>query len=174
MRDEMAGVGRRVWAVLIDFFMLWLAMWPLGLAIRELTPSAATLSLLQFSIAVMYSTVFLGERGQTPGKIMMALRLISADGGALNPRQAFVRSVVKWGFIFIPHTVVSSMMTLPTNVQRIGTQAPLEPLAVPEAVPVILLLTLCLWFVLVVMTRRHENGQAPHDRLTATTVMRIP
>ena len=174
MRDEIAGVDRRVGAVLIDFVMLELAMWPLGLAIRELTPSAAALRLLQFTIAVMYSSVFLGERGQTPGKIMLALRVISADGGAMNPRQAFVRSIVKWGVVFAPLIAISAMVTLPTNVQNIGTQAPLEPMAVPDLVPIIGFLAFCLWFVLIVMTRRHENGQAPHDRLTATTVMRIP
>lgn len=174
MRDEMAGVGRRVVAVLIDFVMLELAMWPLGLAIRELTPSAAALRLLQFTIAVMYSSVFLGERGQTPGKIMVALRVISADGGAMNPRQAFVRSLVKWAAVFAPLIAISAMVTLPTNVQNIGTQAPLVPMAIPDLVPIIGFLAFCLWFVLIVMTRRHENGQAPHDRLTATTVMRIP
>jgi uncharacterized RDD family membrane protein YckC len=174
MRDEMAGVGRRVGAVLIDFVMLELAMWPLGLAIRELTPSPAALRLLQFTIAVMYSSVFLGERGQTPGKIMVALRVISADGGAMNPRQAFVRSLAKWGAVFTPLIAISAMVTLPTNVQNIGTQAPLVPMEVPDLVPIIGFLAFCLWFVLIVVTRRHENGQAPHDRLTATTVMRIP
>ena len=173
MRDEMAGIGRRCSALLIDYVMLELAMWPLGLAIRELTPSAAALRFLQFAIAVIYSTVFLAERGQTPGKIMVSLRALSSDGGALNQRQALVRAVVKWGCIFAPLISMAALMPLPTNVQRIGTEAPLVAAEVPPLLPVLGFLSICLWFVLIVLTRRHKNGQAPHDRVAGTVVMRL-
>ena len=174
MRDEMAGIGRRCTAVLIDFVMLKLAMWPLGLAIRELTPSAAALSLLQFVIAVIYSTVFLTERGQTPGKIMVSLRALSSDGGTLNQRQTLVRSVVKWGCIFVPITAMNALLPLPMSVQRIGTEPPIVLPEVSPLLPVLVFLSSCLWFVLIVLTRRHKNGQAPHDRVAGTVVMRLP
>lgn len=173
MQNEMAGIGRRLTAVLIDFIMLELAMWPLGLAIRELTPSAATLRLLQFVIAIMYSTVFLGERGQTPGKIMVSLRMLSSDGSAVNPRQALVRSTLKWGFIFVPIIWLASQVTLPTNVQRISTEAPVELPPLPEIVPVLMFLFFCLFVILIIVTRRARDRQAPHDRLAGTIVMCI-
>ena len=169
MQNEMAGIGRRLTAVLIDFIMLELAMWPLGLAIRELTPSAATLRLLQFVIAVMYSTVFLGERGQTP----VSLRMLSSDGSAVNPRQAVVRSILKWGFIFVPIIWLASLVTLPTNVQRIATEAPIELPPLPEIVPVLMFVFFCLFVVLVIVTRRARDRQAPHDRLAGTIVMLV-
>ena len=173
MRNEMAGVGRRFLALMIDFFMLELAMWPLGLAIRELTPSAAALRFLQVAIAVVYSTVFLTERGHTPGKIMLSLRALSSDGGVLNQRQALVRAVVKWGCVFLPLITMAALVTLPTNVQIIGTESPLVLPEVPPLLPVVGFLSICLWFVLIFLTRRHKNGQAPHDRLAGTSVMRL-
>jgi uncharacterized RDD family membrane protein YckC len=173
MQNEMAGIGRRLTAVLIDFIMLELAMWPLGLAIRELTPSAASLRLLQFVIAVMYSTVFLGERGQTPGKIMVSLRMLSSDGSAVNPRQALVRSIMKWGCIFIPIIWLASLVTLPTNVQRIGTEAPVELPPLPEIVPVLTFVFFCFYVALIVVTRRGKDRQAPHDRVAGTIILRI-
>jgi len=139
-----------------------------------MTPSAATLRLLQFVIAVMYSTVFLGERGQTPGKIMAALRTLSSDGSAMNPRQALVRSILKWGCIFIPIISLASFVTLPTNVQRIGTVAPLELPPLPEIVPVLVFVFFGFFIVLIVATRRGHDRQAPHDRIAGTVVMRIP
>lgn len=174
MRDEVAGTGRRCAAVLLDFIMLELAMWPLGLAIRELTPSAAVLRLLQLVIAVIYSTVFLAERGQTPGKIMASLRVIGTDGGALNQRQALLRSVVKWGIVFVPLIVMAAMAPLPTNVQQIGTEAPIVAPDVPPLLPAVGFAAVCLWFGLIVVTRRHANGQAPHDRMAESVVIRIP
>lgn len=173
MQDEIPGIGRRCVGVLIDFVMLELAMWPLGLAIRELTPSAAVLRLLQFVIAVFYSSVFLAERGQTPGKIMVALRTLSSDGGALNQRQALVRSVAKWGCIFIPLISMAVLTPLPTNVQQIGTEAPLVAPELPPLLPVLGFLSTALWVGLLFVTRRQRNRQAPHDRLAGSVVMKV-
>lgn len=173
MRDEVPGIRRRLGALLIDFIMLELAMWPLGLAIRELTPSAAALRLLQFVIAVVYSTVFLGERGQTPGKIMASLRTFSDDGGRLNPRQAIVRAGVKWGGVFAPLIAMAALAPLPTNVQHIGTEAPLIAPEIPQMLPVIGFVAIVLWYVLILVTRRHANGQAPHDRIAGTLVTKV-
>ena len=173
MDDEVPGIGRRFSGLLIDFIMLELAMWPLGLAIRELTPSAAVLRLLQFVIAVFYSSVFLAERGQTPGKIMMSLRTLSSDGGALNQRQAILRSVVKWGCIFAPIISMAILTPLPTNVQQIGTEAPLVAPELPPLLPVIGFVAALIWLILIVVTRRHRNRQAPHDRLAGSMVIRV-
>ena len=174
MQDEIPGLGRRCTSVLIDFIMLELAMWPLGLAIRELTPSAALLRLLQFVIAIFYSSVFLAERGQTPGKIMASLRTISSDGGALNQRQALVRSTIKWGWIFLPLIAMALLLgPLPTNVQKIGTEAPLVTPELDPMIGVVGVLTIALWFVLIAVTRSHRNRQASHDRVSETVVMRV-
>ena len=63
MREEVPRVGRRAAAVLIDLVVLELAIIPIALALREVTPSPTLLRLIEFGIAVVYSTVFLGARG---------------------------------------------------------------------------------------------------------------
>ncbi len=173
MRDEMAGISRRVMGVVIDLIMLELAMVPLALGLREVTPSPVAVRLLELAVALVYSTIFLSGRGQTPGKIMATLRVIGADGGRLTPRQAFVRSLLKWLPVFVPMIALASMVRMPTNVHDAAVPgpelvAPSGPLA--SAIP---LLSLALWFILIVSTRRHPDGQAPHDRVAGTYVVRL-
>jgi hypothetical protein len=69
---------------------------------------------------------------------------------------------------------MAALMPLPTNVQRIGTEAPLVAAEVPPLLPVLGFLSICLWFVLIVLARRNKNGQAPHDRVAGSVVMRLP
>ena len=102
-------------AVLIDFVMLFLAKIPIDQALSEITPSPTLLTLISYGIAIVYSTVFLGSRGQTPGKTMASLRVISVDGSGLNQRQALVRSVLKWSPIYAPLSVSYTHLTLPTK-----------------------------------------------------------
>jgi len=174
MAGEVPGIGRRLSGLVIDFIMLELAMWPLGLAIRELTPSAAVLRLLQFVIAVFYSSVFLAERGQTPGKIMASLRVLSTDGGPLNQRQAVVRSVIKWACVFGPLVLMAlAIGPLPTNVQQIGTEVPLIEPEMDPLMGVYGFVIAGLWLALLVITRRHRDHQAPHDRVAGAMVIKV-
>ena len=101
MQDEMAGLGRRFLALVIDMLMLKLLDLPLSRALREVTPSPIAALVLEYGITLVYCTVFLVRRGQTPGKIMLSLRVISVVGGGIGQARAFVRSTVKWTPVFV-------------------------------------------------------------------------
>ena len=107
MQDEMAGLGRRLLAVVIDMLMLKLLDLPLSRILREVTPSPIAALVLEYGITLVYCTIFLARRGQTPGKIMTSLRVISVDGGAIGRARAFVRSTVKWTPVFAILIVLS-------------------------------------------------------------------
>ena len=173
MRDEVPKLRRRVGSVVVDLIMLELAMIPIALALREVTPSPTVIRLLEFGIAVVYSTVFLGARGQTPGKTMASLRVISVDGTALNQRQALVRSVLKWGTIFVPLILVTMLLPVPTTLQDVSMGSPMTP---PDPHPLVALIPLAgiaLVFFMMLLTRRHPDGRAPHDRVAETSVIQV-
>ena len=86
MQSEVSGMGRRILALLVDLFMLKLADIPLSRTLREMTPSPLVVLVFEFCILLIYSTVFVSRRGQTPGKIMASLRIISADGWRRDSR----------------------------------------------------------------------------------------
>ena len=114
-------------AVLIDFVMLFLAKIPIDQALSEITPSPTLLTLISYGIAIVYSTVFLGSRGQTPGKTMASLRVISVDGSGLNQRQALVRSVLKWSPIYAPLFLIAVTLPIPMTLQDATVGSPIPP-----------------------------------------------
>ncbi len=173
MREEVPRVGRRAGAVLIDLVMLELAIIPIALALREVTPSPTLLRLIEFGIAVVYSTVFLGSRGQTPGKTMCSLRVLSLDGTALNQRQALIRSVLKWSPVFVPLILVTLLLPVPTTFQDASMGSPLPPLDPHPLVAMIPLVALGVLLLMARSTRRHPDGRAPHDRVVDTSVMKV-
>lgn len=59
---------------------------PVGLAI--LTAQAL--------VMMLYSVVFVGWRGQTPGKILLRLKIIRVDGGEVDYVAAFIRWIGYW------------------------------------------------------------------------------
>ncbi len=179
MQDEMAGLGKRFLALVIDMLMLKLLDLPLSRALREVTPSPIAALVLEYGITLVYCTVFLARRGQTPGKIMMSLRVISADGGAVGRTLALVRSTVKWTPVFGFVIVLSALNPYADPHQvALGAERVLTP---PENVDagslhawsIIFYSGWLLGFVLVWITRRHPDRQALHDRLAGTLVMRV-
>ncbi len=177
MQDEMAGLGKRFLALMIDMLMLKLLDLPLSRALREVTPSPISALVLEYGITLIYCTVFLARRGQTPGKIMMSLRVISVDGGGMGRARAFVRSSVKWTPIFVILIVLSFLNPFAEPHQvALGAERVLTP---PENVDagslrvwsIVFYSGWLLGFALVWITRRHPDRQALHDRLAGTLVM---
>jgi uncharacterized RDD family membrane protein YckC len=84
-----AGFGDRFVAVLIDFLILLIPNLIFGLVIGGIIGN-----LLSFVLGVSYAVYFWSSTGQTPGKQMMKLKVVKADGGAiLTPGEAFVRYI---------------------------------------------------------------------------------
>ena len=114
----LAGFGRRLWARIIDYFLLSVLVFLLGFGILFLVFLAypgleetsdtfdATfgfLFLFGWGLAsFLYDWFFLAATGRTPGKIMTRLRVISATGTPLSQGQSALRSAV-FGF---PHSLL--------------------------------------------------------------------
>ena len=83
---ELAGLGRRLAAFTLDQVILALAMIPL-----TLVPGAWTTLVLYVLIHFSYNVAFNSTSGQTPGKKVLGIRVIPADGSQLTWRKALVR-----------------------------------------------------------------------------------
>ncbi len=84
-----AGFVDRFIAVLIDALILLIPN-----VIFSLLIGGAIGSLLSFLLGAGYVVYFWSSTGQTPGKKMMSLKVVKADGGAiLSPGEAIVRYI---------------------------------------------------------------------------------
>ena len=175
MQNELVGLGRRLLALTIDVTMLFLAHIPLSLIIREMTVSPTVILLLDYAIIIIYSTVFISGRGQTPGKIMFLLRVISAKGGAITQRQAAIRAVVKWTPMFVVF-IALAVMSPPQADPQTYLQPDAGAIQNPEAAmpaTVVTLVGMAIALVLIILARIHPDRQAPHDRIAGTYLIRL-
>lgn len=86
-----AGLARRGLALVIDVLVV-------GLALRLLlsrTSDGVSAVVLVFMVATIYETGFLLHMGQTLGKALLGVQVVSADGSPLSGVQAVGRSVLK-------------------------------------------------------------------------------
>jgi uncharacterized RDD family membrane protein YckC len=85
-----AGFGERFVAVLIDGLVLLIP----NIIVFAVFDGGALANLIQFIIALGYAVYFWSSSGQTPGKSVMKLKVVHADGGnVLTPGQAVVRYI---------------------------------------------------------------------------------
>jgi uncharacterized RDD family membrane protein YckC len=100
------GFWRRVVAVLIDAFILMIVMFPLEMAFGLFSaPRAGNRSfaagyamgylgliwLLSTVLNLTYYTYFLSQKGATPGKMVMGLKVIVANGDRIGVGRAIAR-----------------------------------------------------------------------------------
>ena len=176
MRNELVGLGRRTMALIVDIAMLFLAHIPLSLIIREMTVSPVAILLLDFGILIVYSTIFITRRGQTPGKIMLTLRVISAGGGPVTQRQAAIRALAKWTPVFSVLILMAALSPTPTDPQAFlnpGNEIVSAAPPASTAASVVSLLGLLLAIVLMLLARLHPDRQALHDRIAGTYLIRL-
>jgi uncharacterized RDD family membrane protein YckC len=84
-----AGFVDRLIAVIIDGLILLIPN-----LIFYIVIGGVAGNLLQFAVGLAYSVYFWTSTGQTPGKKMMKLKVVKADGGAiLKPGEAVVRYI---------------------------------------------------------------------------------
>lgn len=90
MGVEYAGFGRRLAAVLVDGLIVGAAGGLLGL----LAPDSGGAQALVALGSVLYYVLFIGVKGQTPGKMALGIKVVGPDGGPPGAVRAFVREVV--------------------------------------------------------------------------------
>lgn len=102
-RLAFAGFWLRVAAALIDSAAVTLLQFALGVLLSLAVTSVAELddTALEFvvglfgaAVAIVYYVYFTGYGGQTPGKMVLKIKVIRTDGSAVGYGRAFLREVV--------------------------------------------------------------------------------
>ena len=174
MQSEIAGVGRRLLATVLDFLILHLV---LTVVLRNMLLPPAGVWMVDFIFILVYSAIFVGLMGQTPGKMLLGLRVIDAQGGGLSYGQTFQRAVVKWAPVFVLF-IVMALLTPEEVYQRpasVGGEV-VDTVEVDAqsamASSTAMVIGTVGWVVLIHLARRHPDGQGIHDRVAGTFVIK--
>ncbi|MBT3604673.1 MAG: RDD family protein [Candidatus Latescibacteria bacterium] len=170
LQSEIAGVGRRAMATVLDLVILFIG---LSFVARGMVLSPVGMWLVDFVIAICYSGLLIGMRGQTLGMMALGVRVIPAGEGGLDYGQTFKRAAFKWLPIFGVFILLA--VFIPDELRNRGMQQSMieqveinsDATMIPTS---ILLLGSVLWLFLLHNARRHPDGQAYHDRLSDTCV----
>jgi uncharacterized RDD family membrane protein YckC len=99
---DLAGIGRRFAAYLIDLMVLWVPLIVIGIVItvavagKDFNPIwIQPAALLAIVLWVVYEALMLASRGQTLGKMAMKIKVIRADGAELSSGQAWGRAFMR-------------------------------------------------------------------------------
>jgi uncharacterized RDD family membrane protein YckC len=126
---RLARAGSRVLALLIDligqFILYWVLSVPFGLVMTALTLTGlADAALTQAASLVMIIFILVGYpalihwlfRGRSPGKFVMGLRVVRADGGPITFRQSLIRALVgatlEWPGLLLTFSWILSLSLL--------------------------------------------------------------
>lgn len=115
---DLAGVGQRAVAFLVDFSLILLLMTGLTVAavfgafvFRSSGFGQLAFVLWTLGLFVLRNGYFiffeLGGRGATPGKRLMAIRVASRSGGRLTAEAVFARNVMREGETMLPLTLLA-------------------------------------------------------------------
>ena len=92
------GIGIRAASILIDFVISWIV----GLLIISIElnfPQNSMIllfgGLLWIAFFLVYYVYMEGSRGQTIGKMLTRIKVVSEDGGKINMNQALIRNVLR-------------------------------------------------------------------------------
>jgi uncharacterized RDD family membrane protein YckC len=123
---RLAGPFRRLPAFILDFCIgtaLFIALWlviSMSVAIASPGLAMAVVLLLFFLIWWFYGVLFeTFMNGQTPGKYMLGLRVLSDSGEPINGMQATLRNLLRAADLFLPLAGLV-VMSLNKKFQRLG------------------------------------------------------
>src|SRR5438445_12298628 len=129
VRFELAGVGSRVAAGLVDLLLVWVGLMLLwvggGAIVSDIVPHGtasgwltAGLILLTFCLVWGYFTLFEAlNGGRTPGKQALGIRVVMDTGRSLTPQAAVVGNLVRFIDCYFPP------VTFDTAIPSIGLPA---------------------------------------------------
>jgi uncharacterized RDD family membrane protein YckC len=123
---RLAGPFRRLPAVLIDFAIMAMIMMALAigfsLAFGWLSPGLAIglFSITSFVVKWFYGGIFESfMNGQTPGKMLCSLRVLTDRGQPINGMQAVLRNLIRTADLFLG-VVGLAVMMMNRRYQRLG------------------------------------------------------
>ncbi|PLW76650.1 RDD family protein [Cohaesibacter celericrescens] len=104
---EYIGLGRRFVAHLFDLVIVFIIFYAVGMQVAgevgsiteegfvlEGTPALVTM-LLSFAFSLVYFVLTEGRNGQSFGKMVMGIKVVSIDGSPCTMRQAFTRNFLR-------------------------------------------------------------------------------
>ncbi len=115
LKMKVAGVGVRIGAQIIDLLLTMLALIAVVilLAVTDVVSGStlgALAALMFFFIRIPYYVLSeLAWNGQTLGKRLTSLKVVSNDGGSLTPHALVARNLMKEAEIFLPGTLIFTL-----------------------------------------------------------------
>ena len=132
LEADVAGFGSRVLAALIDYLIIFVALSVFYcIALSSIRPSdnggltAALTILVLFAIFMFYHLLFeLAWNGQTPGKRILKLRVVQANGMPVTANGVVIRNLVRL-FDMLPalYGIGLTSMFVTRHTQRLGDLA---------------------------------------------------
>ena len=109
---ELADLGARAGAVLIDLLIIFVALFSAVLFVVLVTPVTGAAGIALFVIfsfflrCPFFMAFELRWRGQTPGKRVFKLRVVDRRGDALSPRAVAARNLTREIEVFMPASLL--------------------------------------------------------------------
>lgn len=94
MTYELASVGARFVALIIDSIILMIVSVFVGLCVLTLIPSDSFATAFGLALNIGYNWYFIARRGgQTPGKSAMGIQVIKTNGSPITDTDGLIRAV---------------------------------------------------------------------------------
>jgi uncharacterized RDD family membrane protein YckC len=125
---ELAGIGERAGAFLIDFALIVAAVIVLTIGVRVVAGVGlharlvvAIVALIAFLVRTLYFVRFeLAWQGSTPGKRAVGLRIIDHNGGPLLPGAVITRNIMREVETFLPLGVLLTLNAPGIGWEKLG------------------------------------------------------
>jgi uncharacterized RDD family membrane protein YckC len=97
--NKIADPWKRIVAMIVDILIILVVASITGFLSYFLTTflmlnASLVIFFLKIGIFLVYFTYFIGKSGQTPGKMVLGLRIFKSEGSKVSFSTAFVRSLV--------------------------------------------------------------------------------
>lgn len=127
LRLETAGLGSRILAFLIDGAVQFVAGLTVFIGLAVLQPGAdvfvvVAVVLLALPLTLLYHPLFeTFNRGRSPGKMALGLRVVTREGGAIRFRHAIIRGLLALVDFHLTYGLAALVSVLATqHNQRLG------------------------------------------------------
>jgi uncharacterized RDD family membrane protein YckC len=99
---DIASIGKRIGAYLIDTFILYIVNFGIGIglgialaATHHTSAAGCSGAIMGIVVTVVYDALFTAARGQSPGKMAVGIMVVSEDGTRVTTGQAWGRAFAK-------------------------------------------------------------------------------
>lgn len=174
-----AGFWARLWAGIIDGLIIMLIFSPIYFYQFWSWHSTLVIQIIGAIFGALFSILFIGIKGQTPGKMVMGIKVTPLDGSPITLKHGFYRHSVDLGLSFISSglTVTALLSIEPAvfnGIDNYGDQFQLMEKQIPNAY---LLFSYLSWGWIIselVVLLFNEKKRAIHDFIAGTVVIHIP